>query len=306
MDSRYRAGGLFLLAAIFTGGMYVANKAGLLYLPPVFFASLRFLIAAALLLPYVALRSEPLRPQSHIDYLTILASGGLVVAAANVFLFVGQQYTTSATAAILISLSPILTVGLAIVVFPSDHFTRRRISGIVLGFVGVGIVAHPNPSNLLSATMFGMGILFLAAVALAVGGVALRYLQSSLSPLAITAWATLVGGIAMLVLSLVQGEPVATTSWSSIALLAIVYNGVIATPISYIAYFSLLDSVGPLRVNLLTYVSPLVTVFFGWLLLGEQLSLLTLVGFAVISTGFFLIEYRSVTQEAARLRRAFL
>ncbi|WP_227376250.1 DMT family transporter [Haladaptatus halobius] len=304
MNLRYRDAGLFFTAAMLTGAMYVANKAGLPYLPPVFFASLRFLIAAALLLPYIALRSEPLRPQSHTDYLTILASGGLVVGAANVFLFIGQQYTTSATAAILISLSPILTVGLAAAVLPSNRLTWRSVFGVILGLVGVGIVVHPNPSNLFSITMLGMGILFLAALSLAVGGVALRNLQGSLSSLAITAWATLVGGIAMLVLSLARGEPVAATSWSRVALFAVVYNGVIATPIGYIAYFSLLESVGPVRVNLLTYVSPLVTAVLGWLLLGEQLSLLTLVGFIVIATGFFLIEYRSLTHEVARLRCA--
>lgn len=304
MDSRYRNAGFFLTAAILTGGMYVANKAGLPYLPPVFFASLRFLIAAVLLLPYVALRSEPLRPQSRTDYLTILASGGLVVGAANALLFIGQQYTTSATAAILISLSPILTVGLAAAILPNNRLTWRSVFGVILGLVGVGIVAQPNPSNLFSITMVGVGILFLAAVALAVGGVALRHLQGSLSPLAITAWATLVGGVAMLVLSLARGEPVATTSWSRVALLAVMYNGIIATPIGYIAYFSLLESVGPVRVNLLTYVSPLVTAVLGWVLLEEQLSLLTLVGFVVIATGFFLIEYRSLTQEVDRLRRA--
>ncbi|WP_227357112.1 DMT family transporter [Haladaptatus salinisoli] len=304
MDSRHRNAAFFLTAAILTGGMYVANKAGLPYLPPVFFASLRFLTAATLLLPYVAIRTEPLHPQTHTDYLTILASGGLVVGAANVFLFVGQQYTTSATAAILISLSPILTVGLAAVVLPSNRLTRRGVGGVVLGLVGVSIVAHPDPSNFFSVTVIGMGILFLAAVSLAIGGVALRHLQSSLSPLAITAWATLVGGLAMFILSLARGEPIQTVSWTPVALLAVVYNGIIATPIGYVAYFSLLEAVGPVRVNLLTYVSPLVTALLGWLLLGEQLSLLTLVGFVVIATGFVLIEYQSLTREVSRLRRA--
>lgn len=65
MGSRYRDIGLFLIAATLTGGVYVANTVGLSHLPPVFFASLRFLVAAALLLPYVAFRSEPLRPRTH-------------------------------------------------------------------------------------------------------------------------------------------------------------------------------------------------------------------------------------------------
>lgn len=306
MDSRYWNAGLFFTAATLTGGMYVANKAELSYLPPIFFASTRFLITTALLLPYITLRSEPLRPQPRTDYMIIFVSGGLVVAAANVFLFVGQQYTTSATAAILISLSPILTIELAAAIIPSGLFTRGRVVGVVLGFVGVCIVANPNPSNLLSTTILGQGFIFLAALTLAVGVVMLRHLHGSLSSLAITAWATLVGGLAMLALSLSLGEPVTDASWSSIALLAVIYNGVIATPFCYIAYFALVDAVGPVRVNLLTYVSPLVTALAGWLLLGEQLSILTVVGFLVIAIGFVLVEYQNITRESARIRAAFL
>lgn len=302
MHSRYRTTGLFLVAAMLTGGMYVANKAGLPYLPPVFFASLRFLVAAVLLLPYVALRSEPLRPRTRTDYLTILVAGGFVVGAANVFLFVGQQFTTSATAAILVSLSPILTVGLAAVVLPESRLSRRGIVGTVLGFLGVSIVAYPDSGAQLSVTMFGVGSVFLAAVSLAAGSVALRHLRNSLSPLAVTAWATLVGGLAMLTLSVVRGEPVQTVSWTRVAVVAVVYNGVVATPVGYVAYFSLLESVGPVRVNLLTYASPLVTALLGWKLLGEAVSLATLGGFVVIAAGFLLVEYRTLTRETARLR----
>lgn len=304
MDSRYWDTALFLTAATLTGGVYVATKAGLPYLPPVFFASLRFLVAAAVLLPYVTLRSEPLRPQTSTDYLTILASGGFVVGAANALLFVGQQYTTSATAAILVSLSPVLTVGLAAFVLPNERFTRRRVSGVVLGLVGVGIVVRPDPSTLLTTTIFGEGLVFLAAVALAVGGVALRYFRSSLSSLAVTAWATLVGGLTMLALGLVRGEPISTASWSWVALLAVGYNGIVATPLGYVAYFTLLDRVGPIRVNLLTYVSPLVTALAGWLLLDERLSIATIIGFVVIAIGFALVEYRSLLREVTKLRTA--
>lgn len=302
MDTHHRNAGLFVVAAALTGGMYVANKAGLPYLPPVFFASLRFLVAAALLLPYVAIRAEPLRPRTRADVLAVLASGGLVVGAANTFLFVGQQYVTSATAAILIGLSPILTVGLAAVSLPDERLTWRRVSGLVLGFVGVGIVAHPDLSTFLSAALLGKGLVVLGALALAVGGVALRHLDGSLSPLAIAVWATLVGGLAMFALSLGRGEPILAVSWSPVALLAVIYNGVVATPLGYVAYFTLLDAVGPVRVNLLTYVSPVVTALAGWSLLGEQLSLPVTVGFAVIAVGFALVEFEALRREAVRFR----
>lgn len=109
----------------------------------------------------------------------------------------------------------------------------------------------------------------------------------------------------MLALSLSLREPITAATWSSIALLAVIYNGVIATLLGYIAYFTLVDAVGPVLVNLLTYVSPLVTALSGWLLFGEQLSILTVIGFLVITTGFILVEYQNITREATRIWAAF-
>lgn len=304
MGSRHRTAGLFLVAATLTGGVYVANSAGLPHLPPVFFASLRFLVAAGVLLPYVSLRSTRAVPRTRTEYLTILASGGLVVGAANVFLFVGQQYTTSATAAVLVGFSPVLTVPLAAAVLPNERLTRRRVLGVILGFVGVGVVSQPSPAMAASTSIAGVGLVLLAASSLAVGGVVLRRLDGSLPPLAVTAWAMLVGGMTMLVLSFLRGEPIAAVRWPPVAVLAVGYNGLVATPVGYLAYFTLLDTVGPVRVNLLTYVSPVVSAVAGWALLGESLAGTTVVGFVTIAAGFALVEHRTLARELASARTA--
>lgn len=301
MDSRFRNTALFLTAAILIGGMYVANKAGLQYLPPVYFASLRFLIAAGLLFPYVAFSGTSLSPRTRNDYFAIIVGGGFIVTASNVFLFIGQQYTTSAVAAILIGLSPILTIGLSAVFLPSEPLSFRRTMGISLGFLGVIIIASPDPASFFSSIFIGKLLIIVAAFALAVGGVSLRHLQCTLSPLAIATWSTLVGGLSLLLISFVRGEAIIFVPWTSVSLAAVFYNGVIATPIGYAAYFKLLDEVGPVRVNLITYMSPLITSVLGWLILGEILSHAILVGFLVIVFGFVLLEYTSLHEETVKI-----
>ena len=139
MVVRYRNAVLFGLAAILIGGVYVATKIGLSYLPPVFFASLRFGFAAVPLLIYVRITTPQWQPRTRDDWYTILASGGLVVAAANVFLFVGQQFTTSATAAVIASLSPVLTVGFAVV------FLSNIVSVVNSESLGFRVIGHQQP-----------------------------------------------------------------------------------------------------------------------------------------------------------------
>jgi probable blue pigment (indigoidine) exporter len=302
MIARYRNAILFGLAAVLIGGVYVATKIGLSYLPPVFFAALRFECAAVPLLLYVRLTSTQWRPYTRDDWYTILASGGLVVAAANIFLFIGQQFTTSATAAVIASLSPILAVGFAFILLSETAITRRRILGIGCGLIGAAIIAHPDVERLVAPVVVGKGLIFLAAAALALGSVLMRRYETSLSTIAVTGWAMLLGGSAILLLSLLLGEPIGHVRWTPIAILVVVYNGLLATPVAYVAYFELVETIGPIQTTLITYVAPVVTALAEWVLLGEILSVETTIGFGVIVVGFVLVRYRTLLEEAKRLR----
>jgi drug/metabolite transporter (DMT)-like permease len=65
-----------------------------------------------------------------------------------------------------------------------------------------------------------------------------------------------------------------------------VYVGVFAGALAYIAYFGLLDAVGPIHGNLVFYAVPVVATVGGAGLLGESVSSSTLLGFVVIFAGF--------------------
>ena len=142
----------------------------------------------------------------------------------------------------------------------------------------------------------------MAAAALAFGSVLMRRYDASLSTTAVTGWAMLIGGIALFVLSLLLSEPIAHARWTLTAILVVVYNGILATPIAYAAYFKLIDAVGPVQTNLVTYVAPVVTALVEWVLLDEILSVATVIGFSVIAVGFALVQYRTLAQEVARFR----
>jgi drug/metabolite transporter (DMT)-like permease len=95
-------------------------------------------------------------------------------------------------------------------------------------------------------------------------------------------------------LSLASGESAGAIVWTPEALLALAYVGVFAGAIAYIAYFGLIDAAGAISANLVFYVTPAVATLGGWLLLGETISLLTVVGFAVIVAGFAVLGSKSI------------
>ena len=284
---------LFLTAAVLFGGTFVAAKAGLAYLPPLLFVAIRFDIGAVVLASYaaVSMSRSDLRPRTVGDVVGIAATGLLVIGFTNVFLFVGQQYTTSGVAAIVFSLNPILTPVFAAVLLTDERFSVRAGVGMALGLAGVVLVANPSGGGV---SVSGIAILSAGAVASAFGAVAIRWADTTLSSTARTVWGVPLAAVLSHLLSLGAGESVASVSVTPTAVAALVYVGVFSGAVAYLAYFALIDAAGATRANLVFYLIPIVSTLGGWLLLGEALSAVTLVGFAVVLSGFLLIGSRSI------------
>jgi drug/metabolite transporter (DMT)-like permease len=285
----------FAVTGLLFGGTFVAAKAGLAYFPPLLFVALRFDIAAVALLGYAALTTERtnLIPRTWRDVVGIVATGVFAIGIANALLFVGQEYTTSAAAAIVFSLNPILTPVFASLLLADERLSVRGVGGMALGFVGVALVVNPDPATLMTGGV-GKTILFAGAVSAAFGSVLIRWAGGGLSSTVRTAWGLPIAALCCHLFSLGAGETPDAITWTPEAVAALAYVGLLAGAVAYIAYFGLLDAAGAIRANLVFYLVPVVAALGGWTLLGETISTLAVVGFLTIFTGFAVIGSDSV------------
>ncbi|WP_277555845.1 DMT family transporter [Halobaculum limi] len=300
--SARRTIGLFLVSAVLFGGTFVAAKFGLAHLPPLIFVALRFDIGALVLVGYAAHRLSfaDLRPRSLGDVVAILSTGVLVIGLTNASIFVGQQYTTSGVAAIVMSLNPILTMVFAALALSDERLTRRGVVGMFAGLVGVALVANPDPSTLAGSA--GLSIIFAAAVLSALGAVTIRWADPTMSSTARTVWGVPIAAVVTHFLSFVAGEPSAVGPIPPAALLALAFLGIGSGAVAYLTYFALIDAAGATRANLLFYFTPVVSALGGWFLLNETISPLTVLGFAVIFAGFLLVGSASIASTLASRR----
>ena len=294
---------LFLALAVVWGSAFVAITAGLEYFPPVLFAALRYDVAGVLMLAYAYVATDQPLPRGRDQWLVVAIGAALLIAAYHALLFVGQQHTTSATAAIVVSLSPVLTTGFARIVLPSERMTTVGLLGLALGLVGVGLIARPDPDNLLAPEAAGVPLIAGAAAAFALGSVLTRRADTDLPTITMEAWAMLGGAAMMHAASLAMpSESISDVTLTAEALLAIGYLSVVASAAGFLLYFALLDRLGPIEVNLVSYVAPIVAAVVGWLLLGETVDALTVAGFCTIAAGFALVKRRALADEVAALR----
>lgn len=304
MNTRYRNVAVFVLTGVLLGSSFVAIRTGIEHFPPVLFAAYRFEIAGGILFAYVVATTD-WRPRTREDLLATGASGLLVVGLNNSFLNIGVQYTTSAIAAIIYSLTPILTAGLAMALIADEQISRRNLVGLVLGIIGVGIVVQPNPAALSKGDVYGQGLVLLGAIALSLGTVLIQRAKASLSILAVSAWGMLLGGFVAHATSLALGESSADVRVTVIALTSLGFVSVFVSVVAYTWWFDLIGKIGSTRTSLINYLNPIVAAIVGWALLSETITLVTIVGFLVIFTGFVMLEGRALVEELPRPRDVF-
>jgi drug/metabolite transporter (DMT)-like permease len=298
--TRLRAVALFALLATLWGFSFPAISVGLRSLDPVLFATFRYAIAAVLLVALATTRTDEWRPSAPND-LAAIAGGGLFLVAGNALLFVGQQTVPAGVAAVMQSLVPIATSLWALVILPEERVSTVGAIGILVGFVGVGLVVRPDPSNLLAGGTFGRLLILAQVASVSLGGVLVQRAGPSIDRAALSGWSMALGSVVLLAISRGIGEPLVLPE-TPLAGAAVLYLGVFATALAFFIYYTLLEVRGALETSLVAYLVPVVATVAGVFLLDEQITALTVVGFLVVFLGFLLLKRRAVVELVVEAR----
>jgi drug/metabolite transporter (DMT)-like permease len=199
----------------------------------------------------------------------------------------GETRIASGVASILNATTPLFTVLLAHVWASNarEPLTRRRAAGVLLGFVGVGVLVGPAALGHLSdgpAVVVGELAVLVAAAAYGVGALLSRSYAGA---------STLVPPFTMQVAALVMTAPIAllwdrpTHLPSPRAIGAAAELGVLATAVAYLLYFWLIRHVGATRTALVTYLLPCTALVYGALFLQEHVSWNALAGLLLVLLG---------------------
>ncbi|WP_280535611.1 EamA family transporter [Halopenitus sp. POP-27] len=295
---------LFLLLATLWGSAFMAINAGLEYFPPVLFAAFRYDVAAVVMLGYAALIVDDPIPRTRGEWTLVAIGGVLLIAAYHVFLFIGESdpHVTSAVAAVLVSLSPVLTTVFARGFLPEERLTIVGTVGLLFGLGGVIVLTNPDPGSLLGDGAVPKLLVFLAAASFALGTVLTRTVDAQLPIETMEAWSMLIGAAIMHIVSIGLGESVGDVVWSSEAILALGYLSIAASAIGFLVFFDLLERLGPIEINLVSYVAPVFAALSGWVFLDEIITIATVLGFLLIFCGFLLVKREAIRAEIVRYR----
>ena len=193
----------------------------------------------------------------------------------------GQKHIDSGIAAIANAPVPIFVALLALKFRRSERVSGLRLVGVILGFVGVAVLAGLNPEG---GRWYVIGTLAVVAAAFSYATANL-YAQSRFSdtqPLLMVAVSSLVGAVILAPLAIAQApaEPLGWETWASVAAL-----GVGGTAIALILYYRMLAAYGASRASLVTYLLPPVALIYGATILDEPLTANAIAGLVLVLAG---------------------
>lgn len=253
--------------------------------PPLVFAASRYLITAAVL-ALIAVSTRAARPSRSWLLYPALFGGLAMIGLYGGLLYIGEETTSGGLAAVLTASAPLLSAVIGYRSLPAERFGGWGISGLVIGFLGVGILVLPGVSaQAVTGPLFVVG----AVAAFAGGSVLLRITSRATPGYWLLSLQFTVAGVFLAVVALALGEPMSLGAIPgtapSLAFL-VVFPGVLG----YTLYFRIHHSSGPSRANLVGYVNPVTGLVVGFLFFAEPVGLLEIAGLALIALGLFLLQ----------------
>lgn len=233
---------------------------------------------------FILWRARGLPGLTRSDAVRVAAAGILVVVGYHVFLNIGTQYTTSGIAALVVALSPAMTLVFALAL-GLDRIRARHVAGLGVAFAGVVVVVFLGTGSELSIDgAKGPSIVLGAPLAFALYNVILKPLLGRHDLLALTAATSLVGMVGLV--PFVRGSTFETAVRASASeALLLLYLGVLATLLGYIFWNVGLRGIGPTRAVAYTYaISPL-AVLIGAVVLDEPLTVWLAIGGVLVVGG---------------------
>jgi drug/metabolite transporter (DMT)-like permease len=281
----------FAAVYIIWGTTYLAIRIGIESMPPFIMASLRYLIAATLMLAFVQIKGTSVFDKTVVNNLLL---GAFMQTCGQGTIFWAEKYVPSGLTAVLISTAPIWYI-IADRRNWRDYFkSKLTLFSIALGLIGVWVLfknqATVSGHNATGITIIAAVVIIASCFCWVMGSLYYKYNHAPGSLYKNVGWQLLGGAIACLMVGLVTGEwgefyfaTVTIRSWA-----AILYLAIAGSIVAFTAMYFLLERRPAPIVGTYAYVNPVIAVLLGFLIANEQINTSQIIGMVIILVAAYL------------------
>ena len=281
----------YLALGLVWGCSFIFIKLGLEFLTPFGVAFVRCALGAITLLIVVKLMKIDLPKEKSTWYKLWVVAMLLNVAPGILFAY-AQLHVTSVLAGIINATTPLATLVVMLIAFREEKLKAEQIYGLILGGLGVMVVLgiwQGIGDNQLT------GVIALL-IAVTCYGISFPYSKRNIIPLGLKPEAAATTQLIMAAITLLPFylyDGISQDNYRPVNIFAMLALGILGSGFAYIWNFSIIAAAGSSIASSVTYLTPVVAVFVGWLFLGEVIvwhepvgALLVILG-AAVSQGRF-------------------
>ncbi len=254
------------------------------------FLRMAFSLPVFLWVGYLSSRSAP--PLTRRDWAMLVALGLLGYYASSILDFLGLQYISAGLERLILFTYPTFAVLIG-VAFLGKKLKRREVWSLLLSYAGIGLAfAHDlHIAGDTRTVLIGAGFVFASSVTYA-------FYQAGSEPAIARLGAARFTALAMLVsIVATQLHFLVTQPLSALIVPLPIYlyglgMALLSTVLPVFMTSAAIRRIGTAKVVLIGTLGPMLTIFFGWWLLGEAISLAQIAGAGLVLAGVLLVSRR--------------
>jgi drug/metabolite transporter (DMT)-like permease len=278
---------LILLAGIW-GWSFLLIKVIVEGAPPTFLAWGRIALGMLVLFAFLRRAGQGLPARRYWGHLLVL---GLTMSVLPFMLIGwGEQRIASALTAVVNACTPLFTAAFAAWLL-GERLRRPQLAGLLVGFLGVAVVAGVGGGDLAGSSLLGVLAVVLASAGYGFGFAYAHRFTEGLSALQLSLGQLLAGTLLLAPVAagdLARGR----VDLGPLGLFCLLLLGALGTGYAYLLNYRTLQQSGATVASLVTYLVPIVGVAAGVLMLGEPFSARLIVGGLVVVLGVALVQGR--------------
>ena len=270
----------------------MATKFGVRSAAPLILANVRFFIAGILLLTfsYLLSKDKSYRLPNKKEWKQLALFGFL-----NTTLYLGlyvyaMKFTAAGIGSLAVSINPLIIVLLSSW-WLKRHPRPEEWLGIVLGMAGVGVATYPLLADSFT-TIEGITLLLVSMIAVSAASVYYATVQWELPNLLINGWQVFLGGVFLLPATLLFAD-FSTTVWDGTFWYPVLWLSLAVSIVGLICWFYLLR-LDTVKASLWLFLCPLFGFFFAWWLMGEPVTIYTVIGTILVIAGLYAGQRRKL------------
>lgn len=287
---------VFALLCFIWGSTWLAIRLSLDSLSPLFSAGFRFALASILIMLIMKIQGITVQ-KDKLSVQLYLLQGFFSFLIPFALVYWSEQFIPSGLAAVLFAVYPFGVALFSYFLIPNETIGVYKISGMLLGFSGIVIIFWDDIGGDLTSYLLGMIAMVCSGTMQALMAVTIKKKGHHLNPLSMNLLPMFIAGVFMLLAGFIF-EDASALVFDFNAAGSVLYLALFGSVITFTGYYWLMKKLNIVILSLMAFITPVVALLLGWIIIGEKLSSLDFIGAVFVISGLVVANSGGLIKKA--------